>query len=314
MKVPKISKSYFLYFLMLSFVFIATTALSLSKIEKIKPEEKLVSDKIETKNFIPNPILKENTNTFPIVSAQAALAIDLSSMTPLYEKNPDLTLLPASTTKIVTALVAMDYFQDNNILKVDGFKTDGQKVGLVEGEEITAGNLLDALLIFSANDAAETLAQNYPGGVEGFVVAMNEKVKEYNLTNTYFDNPVGFDGNNHYSTARDLIRIAMIAMRNPHFAQRVNQKEKIITSVDGKIIHKIVSTNKLLGTVEGVSGVKTGWTENARENLVTYIERGDKKVMIALLGSQDRFGETKEIINWIFSNYEWKEVKFTYSP
>ncbi len=299
---------------MLSFVFIATTALSLSKIEKIKPEEKLVSDKIETKNFIPNPILKENTNTFPIVSAQAALAIDLSSMTPLYEKNPDLTLLPASTTKIVTALVAMDYFQDNNILKVDGFKTDGQKVGLVEGEEITAGNLLDALLIFSANDAAETLAQNYPGGVEGFVVAMNEKVKEYNLTNTYFDNPVGFDGNNHYSTARDLIRIAMIAMRNPHFAQRVNQKEKIITSVDGKIIHKIVSTNKLLGTVEGVSGVKTGWTENARENLVTYIERGDKKVMIALLGSQDRFGETKEIINWIFSNYEWKEVKFTYSP
>ena len=314
MKVPKISKSYFLYFLMLSFVFIATTALSLSKIEKIKPEEKLVSDKIETKNFIPNPILKENTNTFPIVSAQAALAIDLSSMTPLYEKNPDLTLLPASTTKIVTALVAMDYFQDNNILKVDGFKTDGQKVGLVEGEEITAGNLLDALLIFSANDAAETLAQNYPGGVEGFIAAMNEKVKEYNLTNTYFDNPVGFDGNNHYSTARDLIRIAMIAMRNPHFAQRVNQKEKIITSVDGKIIHKIVSTNKLLGTVEGVSGVKTGWTENARENLVTYIERGDKKVMIALLGSQDRFGETKEIINWIFSNYEWKEVKFTYSP
>ena len=299
---------------MLSFVFIATTALSLSKIEKIKPEEKLVSDKIETKNFIPNPILKENTNTFPIVSAQAALAIDLSSMTPLYEKNPDLTLLPASTTKIVTALVAMDYFQDNNILKVDGFKTDGQKVGLVEGEEITAGNLLDALLIFSANDAAETLAQNYPGGVEGFIAAMNEKVKEYNLTNTYFDNPVGFDGNNHYSTARDLIRIAMIAMRNPHFAQRVNQKEKIITSVDGKIIHKIVSTNKLLGTVEGVSGVKTGWTENARENLVTYIERGDKKVMIALLGSQDRFGETKEIINWIFSNYEWKEVKFTYSP
>src|SRR4030043_933566 len=314
MKVPKISKSYFLYFLMLSFVFIATTALSLSRIEKIKPEEKLVSDKIETKNFIPNPILKENTNTFPIVSAQAALAIDLSSMTPLYEKNPDLTLLPASTTKIVTALVAMDYFQDNNILKVDGFKTDGQKVGLVEGEEITAGNLLDALLIFSANDAAETLAQNYPGGVERFVAAMNEKVKEYNLTNTYFDNPVGFDGSNHYSTARDLIRIAVIAMRNPHFAQRVNQKEKIITSVDGKIIHKIVSTNKLLGTVEGVSGVKTGWTENARENLVTYIERGDKKVMIALLGSQDRFGETKEIINWIFSNYEWKEVKFSYSP
>ncbi|OGM10556.1 hypothetical protein A2W13_01945 [Candidatus Woesebacteria bacterium RBG_16_36_11] len=314
MKIPKLSKSLFLYLLMLSFIFIATCGLSLSTIQESKPKEKIVPDKIETKEFTPNPTLKDNINTFPIISAQAVLAIDLASMTPLYEKNPDLTLLPASTTKIVTALVAMDYFQDNNVLKVDGFKTDGQKVGLVEGEEITAGNLLDALLIFSANDAAETLAQNYPGGIEGFVAAMNEKVKEYNLANTYFDNPVGFDGNNHYSTARDLIRIAIIAMKNPRFAQRVSQKEKIITSVDGKNVHKIISTNKLLGTMEGVSGVKTGWTENARENMVTYIERGDKKVMIALLGSQDRFGETKEVIDWIFANYEWKEVKFSYSP
>jgi D-alanyl-D-alanine carboxypeptidase len=80
--------------------------------------------------------------------------------------------------------------------------------------------------------------------------------------------------------------------------------------VGGKIRHKLVNINELLGEVEGVLGVKTGWTENARENLVTYIERDGHSVMITLLGSQDRFGETKELINWIFENYSWEEVKF----
>ena len=82
-----------------------------------------------------------------------------------------------------------------------------------------------------------------------------------------------------------------------------------MTSIDGVVKHNLIATNELLGEVDGVLGVKTGWTENARENLVTYLERDGKRIMIAVLGSQERFGETKELINWIFSNYEWKEVK-----
>jgi len=98
-------------------------------------------------------------------------------------------------------------------------------------------------------------------------------------------------------------------MKNPEFANIVGTKEITVKSIDGKIVHKLANVNQLLGKVPGVLGVKTGWTESARENLVTYIERDNHKIMIAVLGSQDRFGETKELINWIFANYSWQEVR-----
>lgn len=264
------------------------------------------------KVFAPVPIAKESSS-FPVISAQAALAVDLSSGISLYEKNPDTTLLPASTTKIITALVALDSYPLEAVLKVGKIKIDGQKMGLVFGEEMKMEDLLYGLLVFSANDAAEVLAQDYPGGYDVFVDAMNAKAKELSLENTKFYNPSGVDGNGHVTTARDLIRVSEVAMRNPEFAKIVGTKEITVTSIDGKIKHRLTNINLLLGKVPGVIGVKTGWTENARENLVTYLERDDKKVMIALLGSQDRFGETKELIDWIFANYEWKEVK-PYSP
>lgn len=296
-----------LYLSLLSFVFIATSALALSK-ENINSQ---VSSVANNKSFTPLPKLDEGV-TFPIISAQAALAIDLDSGVTLYEKDPDKLLLPASTTKIVTALVAMDYYPSGMVLKVGKFKVEGQKMGLVEGEEMTAGDLLYGLLIFSANDAAEVLAQNFPGGRDLFIAAMNLKARQLHLENSNFINPSGLDGGNHVSTARDLIRVSEIAMQNPKFAEIVRTKEKEVKSVDGKVSHKLVNINELIGSVDGVLGVKTGWTEGARENLVTYIERNGKKVMIALLASQDRFGETRELIEWIFDNYEWKEI--TYSP
>ena len=92
------------------------------------------------------------------------------------------------------------------------------------------------------------------------------------------------------------------------FAKIVGTKNIIVKSTDDKIVHRLTNINELLGVVPGVMGVKTGWTENARENLVTYIERDGHKVFIAILGSSDRFGETKELINWIFENYTWQSV------
>ena len=141
---------------------------------------------------------------------------------------------------------------------------------------------------------------------------MNQKAKDLNLKNTHFVNPTGLDADNHYSTARDMTRLSEIAMQNEKFAQIVKTKEKIVRSVDGKFVHYLTNINKLLGSVDGVLGIKTGWTEEARENLVTYIQRGNKRIFIALLGSQDRFGETKELIDWVFANYEWKSL--AYSP
>ena len=139
---------------------------------------------------------------------------------------------------------------------------------------------------------------------------MNAKDAELHLGRTRFANPAGLDGVGHFSTARDLIRLSEYAMRDPYFRQIVRTEEIAVASFDGRVVHKLKNINELLGKVDGVVGVKTGWTENARENLVTYIERDRKRLLIALLGSQDRFGETKELIDWIFANYQWEEVKY----
>ncbi|OGM26640.1 hypothetical protein A3D00_01100 [Candidatus Woesebacteria bacterium RIFCSPHIGHO2_02_FULL_38_9] len=255
-------------------------------------------------SFSDLPMLSGNTPE-PIMSAEAALAVDITSGEVLFEKSPDEPLLPASTTKIITALVAMDYYSDDMILQVGKIKIEGQKMGLLEGERIRVRDLLDGLLIYSANDAAEVLAQNFPGGRDFFIYSMNLKARQLHLDNSSFNNPVGLDDDGQMMSARDLVKASNFAIKNSEFASIVATKEKTVKSVDGKIAHKLVNLNKLVKDVEGVLGVKTGWTENAKENLVTYIDRNNKKVMIALLGSEDRFSETKQLINWIFSNYQW---------
>ncbi len=302
-------KENFLYFLMASFVFIASFGLSIQKPEVVvKP---IVYQDRRDLSLL--PVLKD-ANHVPIITAQGVVAIDLDSRVTLYEKNPDLALLPASTTKIMTALVAMDLYGDEDTFKVGRLKVVGQKMGLAWGEEIKVSDLIDGLLIFSANDAAEALAENYPGGREEFISEMNRKARELSLNNTHFSNPSGLDEDGQASTARDMVYLAEVAMKNSEFAMVVKTKEKTVKSVDGKFVHRLANINELLGNVPGVLGVKTGWTENARENLVTYIERDNRRVLIALLGSQDRFGETRELIDWIFRSYEWEVLQVPSSP
>jgi D-alanyl-D-alanine carboxypeptidase len=298
----KLLKEDLLFLSLISFVFVSSFALALDN-----PE--IVQKYIQKKSvYAPLPVLAQ-TNTFPIFSAQGVIAVDLDSGVVLYEKNADAKLLPASTTKIMTALVALDSYTPETVLRVGRVKVDGQKMGLVMGEEISVRALLDGLLIYSANDAAEALAENYPGGREAFVAAMNAKAQALHLDHTSFFNPTGLDGNAHVSTARDMVRLSEFAMRNPTFTEIVATKEKVVTDQSGRIVHRLRNLNELLGK-DGVVGVKTGWTENARENLVTFVNRDNHRVLIALLGSQDRFGETEELINWLFANYLWQEVAY----
>jgi serine-type D-Ala-D-Ala carboxypeptidase (penicillin-binding protein 5/6) len=302
-------KDHFLYLALLAFIFISSSALSISGDFK-----KLITvipvNTREDKIFAPIPVLSESS-AFPIISSQGALAVDLESGISLYEKNSESPLLPASTTKIVTALVALDAYPLDQVLKVGRVRVDGQKMGLKVGEEMKVENLLYGLLVFSANDAAEVLADNYPGGYSAFVNAMNAKAKELSMNHSNFQNPVGLDGSSQITTAKDLIRVSEVAMRNPEFAKIVATKQITVKDASEKFSYNLRNINELLGKVPGVLGVKTGWTENARENLVTYIERDGHRIMIAVLGSQDRFGETKELIDWIFGNYEWQKVNPT---
>lgn len=302
-----------LYLSLISFVFVATSAISLASNNLFGLTKKIIPEVAKSTQYSDLPVLGSSVG-FPVLSSQSVMAVDLVSGVTLYEKDPLRPLFPASTTKIVTALVVLDVYQLDQVITVGRVNIVGQKMGLVRGEKITVENLLNGLLIFSANDAAEVLAMSFPGGREEFINLMNKKVESLGLTNTSFSNPTGLDSATQYSTVKDLVTVSKVAMQNPVFSSIVGTKEKIVKSEDEKFTHNLRNINELLGVVDGVKGVKTGWTEVARENLVTYIERDGRVIMIAVLGSQDRFGETKELIDWIFENYSWEEVKYSYSP
>ncbi len=291
-----------LYLSMLSFFVVTTYTLITIPVKSQSTQIEYFKRSKVTNSLL--PVLGASTS-FPLMSAQGVIAVDLGSAVVMYEKNADLPLLPASTTKILTALTAKDYFKLVDVITVGNIKSEGQRMRLVWGEKITFENLLYGLLVFSANDAAEALAAAYPGGRDAFIQAMNQKAQGLNMKNSNFLNPSGLDQIGHVSTAQDMIHLSEVAMRDPVMAKIVATKELTVKSTDERFVHPLKNINQLLGVVEGVKGVKTGYTEGARENLVSFVERGDKRVLIALLGSQDRFGETKELIEWIFKNYSW---------
>lgn len=302
------------------FIFIVTLALVVIRMGFIIMYVPQLSDNIEiqasqesfhiTGFKKPDLPVKKLDSAFPEFSAFSVLAVDVDSGVILYEKNPEIQVLPASTTKIMTALVAMEAYDINQILSIPQIKTVGQKMNLVLNEQITVRDLLYGLLVASANDAAEVLAYHYPlGGRQGFIARMNQKAKEIGMKDTYFVNPTGLDEIGHLSTARDMVTLSIYAMQNDFFASVVGTKEIIVESVDKKHKHRFSNINQLLGMVEGVLGVKTGWTENAKENLVSYVQRDGRSVSIALLRSNDRFGESEKLIEWIYQNYSWHQSK-----
>ncbi len=242
----------------------------------------------------------------PLLTAKSILIYDINSKSVLYERNSYTSLPIASTTKIMTALVASEHYKQNSILTVNhGATVEGAKVGLVKGETLSFRALLYGMLLNSGNDAAYTIAENYPGGVTNFVEAMNRKAVKLNLTNTHFDNPAGFDGSNHYSSAADLNIITIEALKDVQLSRIFETKETEVFSLDKKHHHSLRNLNKLLGSVVGVKGIKTGYTPNAKENLVTLVDREDRPIITIVLGSDDRFGDTTKLIEWIYKNYQF---------
>lgn len=248
----------------------------------------------------------------PNLTASSVIAVDVDSKAVIYMKNPNQRLLPASTTKMVTALVAMDNYEPEKIMTVSQPLRNGQVMSLYEGEQITVENLLYGLLVNSANDAAEVLAFAHPQGKSGFVKEMNDKVMSLGLWDTRFVNPTGFDDPNQYASVHDLAIIGAEIMANPKLKTMVATKNITITDVNNTYVHELKSINELLGNLPGIAGIKTGWTEQARECLVAYVDRGDKKVITAVLGSDDRFGETATLVEWIYANHEWQEIEMDF--
>lgn len=242
------------------------------------------------------------------LTAEGIIIVDLPSNITLYEKKATTRFNPASTTKIISALVALDHYQMDDVLIVGHVETEGRKMNLIAGEKMTFESLLYGMLVHSANDAAYTIAENYPGGIENFVVAMNQKVATLHLENSHFNNPIGFDSEFTYTTPVDLSKIAKVALNNKTISKIVGTKAITVSDIDYTNFHALTNVNELLGKIAGVAGVKTGYTENGGEILVSEIKKNGHSVLLVVLKSQDRFKETTILIDWIFNNFAWKNI------
>src|SRR3989344_4446266 len=177
------------------------------------------------------------------LSAEAAIVMDIDSAVMLYEKNSRERLYPASTTKMMTAVIAIENYPLEKVVGVGKFDVPQYKIGLMEGENISVENLLYGTLVASGNDAAEALASTFPGGRDEFILAMNQKAKELHLLDTQFRNPTGVDEEGHFSTALDLGRLAIYALGEPVFSRIVATQKTSVYSEDGKIEHKLSNIN-----------------------------------------------------------------------
>lgn len=262
----------------------------------------LVSNTIETAR--PPKLVAEIA--FPTVSSRAFIIADLATNTVLQERNSKTPLPPASTTKMMTALVSRDLFKENQFLKVPEIctQTDSQQIGFFAEEFVSVEDLLHALLISSAGDAACTLAYG-SGDYQDFINRMNRKALDNNMKSTNFVNPVGLDdfSDNQLSSAYDLYQLALLFRKDHYLQSLVEIKDYNLAS--GDIERKIFNTNDLLWDVPGTVGIKTGRTYGAGEVLVYEYNRDNKNILIIVMGSEDRFGDTKEMLSWILQSYSF---------
>ena len=251
------------------------------------------------------PVIK--TAFVPQISAKGAIIMDGDSKIVLYSKNPDLRFSTASTTKIMTAIVGLEHFKPTDILTVKNATNEGSVLGFFEGENFTFENLLYAMLLPSANDAALAISDNYPGGENAFVSKMNEKAKQFNLHNTHYGDTSGLFDQQDYTTPFDLARLASFSVQNKDFRKVVSTQEEVITDTTGASVYYLTNLNKLLGT-DGVTGIKTGFTEEAGQVLVTSkIEKG-KTIIIVVMGSEDRFSDTQKLLDLVTNNLTYLSI------
>jgi D-alanyl-D-alanine carboxypeptidase len=275
----------------------------------VKQPQPQVSGISITSSAAPSLSAPEVTTTLaaPILTAKSALAIDLDSGSILYSKKLNERLPIASVTKLMTALVVLDQVDLKSILTVpeNDQTVVGTSIGLIAGEQISVENLLKAMLIPSSNDAALLLATFTAGSEERFAQLMNNKATQLGLTNTHFTNPVGWDIDDNFSDALDLVKVSKEFLKHPELAQIVSTKQTTITSTDGKVIHTLTTTNKLLLDNPEVIGLKTGFTAKALGNLITLVNHDGHKILTIVLGSDNREDDSQKLLDWLFAVYKW---------
>ena len=254
------------------------------------------------------------------IYSDAAVLIDSKTGSVLYSKNSDEKKYPASTTKILTAIMALEKCNLDDIVTVSKSAISAIPSGyssayLSEGEQISVNDLITVFLVHSANDAGYVLAEHISGSIENFAELMNQKVKEIGCTNTHFTNPSGIHDENHYSTAYDLALIARYCMQNSTFKKIVSQKSCTINSTNKSDVRKYTNTNDLINPsskyyLEECVGIKTGYTKEAKNCLISACAKNNLGLICVVLGANQingsessRYIDSINLFKYGYSNF-----------
>lgn len=283
------------------------------------------SDAAKNENYGGTGLIPQRKNNYRDmkVFASSSVVIDVDSGTILHYEKGRLRMPIASLTKMMTAVIVMEKMKnldepvliDEEALAVDGTKVGCPRSGyciderLHEGERVIAKDLLMAMLLNSANDAAVALGKHIAGSQKRFAELMNEKAKELNLGDSKFCNPSGLDEEDCYSSAYDIARVTAYSMKYDFIWKVMKMPEVEIESYDGKYSHRLKNTDLLVGQIPNYLGGKTGFTYNAGKSLMmaaTDPATEKHKIIAVILNDNNRWEDMTNLINWTFENYEWK--------
>lgn len=246
------------------------------------------------------------------INSRSAIVFDRSSGSILYGKKEHEKRKMASTTKIMTAIVVLEKSNLDDVVTVSAKSagTGGSRLGLHKGDKVSVRDLLYGLLLCSGNDSAVALAEHVGKDLAGFSNLMNDKCKSLGLTSTHFVTPHGLDNENHYTTAFELAIITDYALKNQTFCKFVSTKNYTVF-INGNP-KNLCNTNELLGNLDGVYGVKTGFTNGANRCLVSAVKRGDMDLICIVLGAdtkKDRTRDSIKLIEYAFKNFQMVNIR-----
>ena len=253
-----------------------------------------------------------SSSELPTINSRAYVVIDRKSNTVLVGKNENQKKKMASTTKIMTALIVIENCDLSETVEISkkSASTGGSRLGLKTGDKITVYDLLYGLMMRSGNDSAVALAEHTAGSISNFADLMNQKAVELGLSNTHFVTPHGLDEDEHYTTAYELALLSNYAMNNEIFAKIVGTKNYTIT-ING-YPKTLTNTNELLGSLNGVYGIKTGFTNGANRCLVTCCKRGEMDLICVVLGADTKKYRTTDsikLLEYSFSNFKYVNIE-----
>lgn len=277
-----------------------------SPIPKVYGTSQLAKKNSPINKWFPNKIALSTSNLN--ISARSAILVDYDTQEVIFEKNSTQQLPVASTVKIMTALVALENAKLQDVFEVSqkAAAIGENSMGLTAGEKLTLEELLYGLMLVSGNDAAVAIAEGIAQTEAQFVEIMNQKIKDLGLTDSLFINASGLEEDNvlQYSTARDLAVITHYALENyPEFEKITSTVNKFLEANDTHKAFDLYNDTNLLTTYPGVRGVKPGFTWEAGLCLVTYARNENKKLIGVVLGSDDRRGEMKELLDYGFAHF-----------